>query len=436
MKLPASIPLLGVTRKAATAGSASSLGSSAGMLGKLSTVSPWVALGILAFLTGGHLDQNVSDTIDSKTRNKLIDYLHGDNTSEDALKVLTGEDEKFANSVGLHGILDPLTTSILTGTRYYQGTGDAFQGFAKGASGLLTGGISGIVDFYQNQARQQELDKIRNGINVDDFKDFSANELEALLDYYTDNSGFWFFNRDDIDEDAFLRDYNDYLKWKEEVGPMPEDIDYDALYAAADSSIDREANLINQIYDDTLEDTKNIMNQALEENSAAFQDYRSQVLTNDAMNQQAIAGATRYELDRQQRNAISRGASAAQRLVTNINTSLGMQAQSAQHALDTSNVLAQQLLNYRTAQSNIRSGYANAVAERGSQRAALMNGMFERKQAARSRAGAEAKQRYNDAMEQWERKINSYGGSSPFVDFYRNSQYRNNSGKSTYGYSI
>ena len=84
-------------------------------------------------------------------------------------------------------------------------------------------------------------------------------------------------------------------------------------------------------------------------------DYVNQLLSNQAQATNAIAGSTRSELQRSQRNAISRGATAAMRLVSNINTELGLQNKAAQQSLDTSNNLAQMLLTQRQSAAQLRS---------------------------------------------------------------------------------
>jgi hypothetical protein len=176
------------------------------------------------------------------------------------------------------------------------------------------------------------------------------------------------------------------------------------------------------------------MQQQLAENQQAFADYRNQVLTNDAMNQQAIAGSTRYELERSQRNAIIRGASAAQRLVANINTQLGMQSKAAQQSLDTSNALAQQLLAHRQAQAGIRSDYMNMMNQDAMNRAGVIKGSAERKnQYAQAQVGYNMdKNQY--ARDAWNDRVSDYfSGNSVGEGIYRR-QYGSNRNNNNGGY--
>lgn len=240
--------------------------------------------------------------------------------------------------------------------------------------------------------------------------------------------GYDTFDKDDLDAElAKLQAAYD------ELGYAPEMLSSDQLKEieeGAYADIDAENRQIFDLYDRTLNRTTDALQQNLMENNAAFSDYRNQLLTNDVMNQQAIAGATRFELDRQQRNAITRGASAAQRLVANINTQLGMQAQSAQQALQTSNALAQQLLAHRQAQAGIRQDYTNALNQYDMNRANQLSGQAERRM-----NYAQGKMDFNlqknqYARDAWNERVNNYfQGDSTGAGIYRQ-QYGSGKNKS------
>lgn len=231
--------------------------------------------------------------------------------------------------------------------------------------------------------------------------------------------------RQTTDYDSLDRYYQDYLKWKDEVGDMPMAPDVDTIMAQAEQTIDAENAQLNDLYDQTFNRSNEALQQELLDNSAAFSDYRNQLLTNEAMQQQAIAGSTRYELDRQQRNAISRGASAAQRLVSNINAQLGLQAQSAQQSLNTSNALAQQLLAHRQAQAGLRNSYIDAMNNRDMQRANLIQGSAERRTNYQNQLYNQAYNNYEAKKDAWEDRINAYGGDNPFIDVHRRQALQN-----------
>lgn len=223
---------------------------------------------------------------------------------------------------------------------------------------------------------QNTIDQIKTLVNK---YGLTQSQVDTILNNYKYDSIFGVSN---IPE-QILADLQEMDSWNDYIGERPELPNPDDYYDEAYEAITKENEDIEKLYNQTFSDTKDLLSQNLNtsldlynqvlnrseeslknqllENQLGFADYRNQLLTNEAMGQQAIAGSTRYELDRQQRNAISRGASAAQRLVANINTQLGLQAKSAQQSLDTSNALAQQLLMQRQAQAGLRQDYTNAL---------------------------------------------------------------------------
>ena len=173
------------------------------------------------------------------------------------------------------------------------------------------------------------------------------------------------------------------------------------------NEIDAENQRLLDLYNQSFNNSQNQLQDELLENSAMFGDYRNQILTNEAMRQQALAGATRFELDRQQRNAITRGASAAQRLVANINTQLGLQAQSAQQSLDTSNALAQNLLAHRQAQQNVRNSYLNLQNQHNRDIASTISGQAERRYNYGQGRKQGAVEDYDYATKIWDENVNN-----------------------------
>ena len=295
----------------------------------------WIAALIAAALATAAVAGNAyagTQVQNNNTRNYFKNYIrskYGDNLSESQIDALYAQ---FQNEKGPFNWQDPRTYINLFG-------------------GLL-GGLPGALGSWAI-----------NGIGT--------------------KAGWWpSYGYNTFDQAGLDKMMADIEKAYDELGDMPEILSADQIKEIEEDAyadIDAENRQIMDLYDQTLNRTTDALQQGLQENNAAFSDYRNQLLTNDVMNQQAIAGSTRYELDRQQRNAISRGASAAQRLVANINTQLGTQAQSAQQALNTSNALAQQLLAHRQAQSGIRQDYTSALNQYDMNRANQLSGQAERK---------------------------------------------------------
>lgn len=257
--------------------------------------------------------------------------------------------------------------------------------------------------------------------------ELSQSQIEALVSQYGDD-GFNLFNADTWADktdkaglDKMLDDLNNAYS---DLGTMPEFLSLDELSNIenqARGEIDAENRQILDLYDQVASNTNNLLQQQFDENNQMFADYRNQALTNEAMQQQAIAGSTRYELDRSKRNAIVRGASAAQRLVSNINTQLGMQAKSAQQSLDTSNALAQQLLAHRQAQAGLRQDYMNNMNQNLMNRANLLKGGAERKLGYAQSQMDHALNRNQYARDAWNNRVNDYfQGNSLGEGIYRN----------------
>jgi hypothetical protein len=264
-------------------------------------------------------------------------------------------------------------------------------------------------------------------------ENLNSEDLDNLLNYYKKNEGqFNFFNPNSwfqdysSDYDAMDRDYQQYLKLKDSIGDMPVAPDYDAIERQAGQAIDRENNEILALYDSMRNNNSDFYGNEMDSLNRMYNDYSSQILSNNAQSQNMIQSSVRSELDRSQRNAITRGASAAQRLVANINTQLGLQNKAAQQSLETSNVLAQQLVNQRQAASNLRQSYMSSQNADLNNRAQLMRGTAERKNAYANNMFNTAEAKYENASANWEDRNSNL--AKPFADMNRQRSINNNYG--------
>lgn len=250
---------------------------------------------------------------------------------------------------------------------------------------------------------------------------FSNDEIEQILGDYGPKN----FNLFDFDTwgpgdyeglNKFLDRYNTALQ---DLPPMPEMYDSAELqdiYNRAAGEIDAESTAIQQIYDSILNRQTDTYQKELDLSNDAYNAFANQTVANQLQSQNAMQGAYRTELDRAQRNAISRGASAASRLVANINSNLGLQNQSAQQALETSNTLAQALLNQRQAAAGLRQQYSSDLNTNAAQTAELQRGSAERKHS----YGTE-KQNYAQYLREndyniWDRRITDEYGDDPALE--------------------
>ena len=295
---------------------------------------------------------------------------------------------------------------------------------AIAAAGATAGAtVHGVEARNTNQRNRQLADWLRQT-----YPELSQTQIEGIVSQYGDkqiNGLFDFANWGDQSDTSGLQNLMKQVNEAyEKFGYQPEapsEADLDRIMNDAYSEIDAENNRLLNMYQDTFNDSRQALKEEIANNNAMFTDYRNQMLTNEAMQQQAIAGSTRFELDRQQRNAITRGASAAQRLVTNINTQLGLQAQSAQQSLDTSNALAQNLLAHRQAQQGARDAYLSSRNAYNAQVANNLSGQAERRLNYGRAARQNAIDKYNYAYDQWNDQINNYfQGNSLGAGIYRN----------------
>lgn len=237
----------------------------------------------------------------------------------------------------------------------------------------------------------------------------SDREWDALIDQYMPEKFNLFSNPGALfessmpDMDKFYKDLADVLPiYQEMMASVPKDLDLAQIYRDADAEIDAENQGILDLYD-------KMYSQELDTSNDMYNDAVNQILYNDAMNQSAIRQSARAEMNRQQRNAIIRGASAATRLVANINAQLGTQAQAAQQSLETSNNLAKMLINQRDAAMKTRREYANSQAD-------LMRGSAERKATYRKAKWSEAESLQENDRQRWYKKYAPQLSGNPIGD--------------------
>jgi hypothetical protein len=166
-----------------------------------------------------------------------------------------------------------------------------------------------------------------------------------------------------------------------------------------------------------------MMQQQLNENQLAFDDYRSNLLSNQYQQNAQLMGQVGSEMSKARRNALEAGASAGLRMAENINTTLAMQNKQSQLSLETSNQLAQQLLNQRQASSGIRSNYNQMLNDNASEARNYKANAVDR----------HYDYRYNQYQEDkadWDAQYNN--GSNAFGDRYLGYVDTKNKNKSAY----
>lgn len=172
--------------------------------------------------------------------------------------------------------------------------------------------------------------------------------------------------------------------------------------------------LIDSVDADEARQTELLQDQ-LQENADTFDDYRKQILGNQYQQNAALLGTVNSEMSRSRRNALEAGASAGLRLAENINTTMALQNKQSQTSLETSNQLAQALLNQRQAAAGIRSNYSNMLSDTAAQRRQYNidkdNTFYNRLQSAWDVQSNKNTENYNKYADSFDRENNPYADS-------------------------
>jgi hypothetical protein len=193
---------------------------------------------------------------------------------------------------------------------------------------------------------------------------------------------------------------------------MPDMPDYNAIlediYSGGDEAVNK---YLAELQADEDRQTSVLQNQ-LTENNRAFDDYRSQILSNQYQQNAQLMGTVGSEMSRARRNAIEAGASAGMRIAENVNTVLSMQNKQSQLSLETSNQLAQQLLNQRQAAMGITGTYNEMLsknsAERRGYKDQAADTRFNRGVSNYNAWNQQADDRYNKAMRDYDTNLGKW----------------------------
>lgn len=162
------------------------------------------------------------------------------------------------------------------------------------------------------------------------------------------------------------------------------------------------------------------LNEDLANTSEAYVDARNQLLSSDHMQRQQIVGTMASDMSRARHNAIEAGASAGVRIASNVNAILSAQNKMSQQSLETSNQLAQMLVNQRNAESGLRSQWRDVQANTFDKTQNRANAMYSAENA-----------KYDDDYARWQSRFDdSVSSSNKLANAM--SHYKNKSARSAY----
>lgn len=157
-------------------------------------------------------------------------------------------------------------------------------------------------------------------------------------------------------------------------------------------TVDGAWNTAKDVVDAENQKLLNSLNQELQNTGDAYMNARNQLLASDFMRNQMTVDAMVSDMSRARRSAIEAGASAGVRIASNVNAIMSAQNKMSQQSLETSNQLAQMLINQRNAESGLHnqwrdferstyqrtSDYANTEYSKGESRYNEAHGAWQR----------------------------------------------------------
>ena len=219
-------------------------------------------------------------------------------------------------------------------------------------------------------------------------------------------------NAYELDTDNLLKDLGDLSKI--EAGPKLADFlgDYKS---EAENAINAENADILKIYDDNLARQTNNYNAEISNLNNNYNDYAKRIMSNDYQKNAAILGSYQSDMTKARQNSLEAGANAGLRIAGNINTLLSAQNKQAATSLETSNQLAQAMMNQQNAAAGIRGQNNSMLNQDAQNRADLKAGTYERTKQAQTNLYNERMNDYNVANQINTEKNGNYV-SNPFYD--------------------
>lgn len=306
-----------------------------------------------------------------------------------------------------------------------------------GTAAAATAAGASQAQYTKNANKEAIYDAVgsfRDKTNSKYVDSLSDAELRGLLDQYRyvdndwTNLGGLLGDKEVIDVESALQDLARLEQFKDQAPVAP---DLNLIYDEAQKQIDAENAEILKMYDDDNDRQKELYNNLMSQNNAAYNRNVGQIMSNDYQKNAQLMGTVRSEMQRSQRNALESGASAGMRIAENINTTLSLQNRQSQQSLETSNNLAQMLLNQQQANAGLRSEYGNYLSQDANRRASLKSGTAERVANQFGNRADIADRTYNQQLQNYDSAYASASGTfNPFADSYRvnlqKSQYSNN----------
>lgn len=223
------------------------------------------------------------------------------------------------------------------------------------------------------KALEQEIQGIGNEDVSAYWNSLSESDKLAKLNnywYQVDGFGDWAAGKQSkFNLDAFKDDLNDLSRISNI--PLPDDVytpNAEGIVEASPEAIQNKANAeadadIQTLLDSLAQD-RAMLNESYQSDlnniRSDYGNLRDSTLALQAQQNNAMMDTLSSQMSKARQNALEAGASAGSRLAENINLTLSTQNRMAQQSLQTSNNLAQMLINQRAAEQSARNNWQNA----------------------------------------------------------------------------
>lgn len=281
-----------------------------------------------------------------------------------------------------------------------------------------------------SEGKSNMLNRFKNELDNDFINSLSNEQLLALLDPYfvKDPSSSFLGNTSEVlDKEWFLKDLQQLQNVNSEVPELP---DFDSVYKDAQNAIYAENDKLLDLLNQDMQRQTNAYQQGLNDLNSSYNNMFNQITSNNYQNNAMLMGTVGSEMSKARRNSLEAGASAGVRLAENVNTLLSIQNKQTQQSLETSNQLAQQLLNKQSAAAGIRGNYNNALSNNTNKQIGLQQGTEERVNSFANSKYNNAMQSYKEDLHKWETNYDSQTSGNNLAPAYKN-YYKN---KNQYGY--
>ena len=305
-------------------------------------------------------------------------------------------------------------------------TGTMLAALLAGAAGLGAAGTGTVMGIQSdaNALSNTELKSIRKYLdsggtydNVDYgaiaaqlnanpyWKSLTDPEKDALIREY------FIQGKTDKEEavawDTLLRDLGEYALIEQAAPDWNDTPSFESILADAEAAIDAEN-----------EELLASLNQDLANTSEAYTNSRNALLTQQYQRNAQTIDTMASDMARARRNAIEAGASAGVRIAGNVNALLSAQNKMSQQSLETSNQLAQMLVNQRNAEAGLRNQWRDAKMSTYDRTQNRAQSMYATEQA-----------KYDDNTKRWQTEIDKKLSPSNrlgerMAQYYTNSKYK------------